>query len=381
MATLRMAVAVWLVLMAGCAKPPTDTWPSRVSTAFAGRAASVPDHERPDYESGFADGATMVQQALKTGERPFRPVVNLPAPPPRMRGTAPEGGQTGAFAFSRDDATIETTLPIREVDADTGLLLFPATAVRSPAFARGQVEGFTWALSAIGQNLVHPVPVLVFPTTWFPFTRPKDGQDLDAGGKIVRLLWAPGHLAWSWKARGFPGHRMWRTWQEAEAPGWIGLTDQAIWVETWSGHAVALDLESGGILQVLPSIPHTPRPPERTWENHQEEVRREFNAPAFQDALVGLRKAAESGEIRDLLAVAKRLSGMGEQADREAYTWYLKAAEKGNPEAMLRVGVLLFHGQSATGDKAAARHWLERAAQAGQSDAQDVLKMLFQASE
>jgi TPR repeat protein len=110
-------------------------------------------------------------------------------------------------------------------------------------------------------------------------------------------------------------------------------------------------------------------------------VLREFNAPEFQRELAVLRKAAESGEIADLLAVAKRLSGMGEQADREAFGWYLKAAEKGSPEAMLRVGVLSFHGLSAPADKVLAKSWLERAIQAGQPDAAAVLRMLFEDSK
>ncbi|GLH72316.1 hypothetical protein GETHLI_08180 [Geothrix limicola] len=361
---------VWmLVLAVGCARRPADTWPLRLNAAMTERTESMPVHERAEYESGFKDGAAMVHLALKAGMRPFRPVLDVPVRPPRWRGAVPEGVQIEAFA------------PVPEIDAATGLLRYPANAVTSGAFARGQVDGFSWALAAIGQTLVHPVGDVVLPSEWQPFAKTREGQDLDAGRKTVRVLWAPGHLAWARKERGFPGLRTWRAWEDAVAPAWIGLTEQALWVESQSGHAVALDLESGGILKVLPAVHHEPPPTERTLESYKEEVRREFNDPEFQRALTGLRKTAESGQVDDLLAVAERLSGMGEEAEREAYTWYLKAAEKGSPKAMLRVGVLLFHGQAVTGDRVASRAWLERAAQAGQPEAPDVLKMLFQALE
>lgn len=357
-------VILTLLTGGGCAKRQADSWPGRVNAALAGRKAAISESERAEYEAGFTNGASMVHEALKAGVRPYRPVLDLPASSPQWRGAIPDGVQVEAFR------------PSLEVDSETGLLLFPASAVKSDAYARGQVEGFRWALSAIGQNLVRPVPELVFPSAWQPLTKPQEGQDLDVGGKTVRILWAPGHLAWVSRERGFPGRRTWRSWADAEAPSWVGLSEQALWVESRSGQAIALDLDSGGILQVRLAVPHV-QPRTGDWESYQQSVLREFNAPEFQRELSILRKVAESGEISDLLAVAKRLSGMGEQADREAFGWYLKAAEKGSPEAMLRVGVLCFHGQTAPADKTLARTWLERAIQAGQPDAPAVLKMLF----
>ncbi len=365
----RYPLVLMLVLTVGCVKRPADTWPLRLNAALAGRTASVPDPERAEYESGFKDGAAMVHQALKAGMRPFKPVLDLPLPPPRWKGPIPEGVALDPFS------------PRPEVDTETGLLLYPASAATSSAFARGQVDGFSWALSAIGQSLVRPVLDVIPPAHWEPFIRPLDGQDLDAGKKAVRLLWAPGHLAWARKERGFPGQRTWRAWDDSAAPGWIGLTEQALWVESRGGLAVAMDLEFGGILRVQPAVHHDPPPLERTLESYREEVRREFKDPEFQRALADLRKAAESGKVDDLLAVAKRLSGMGDEAEREAYTWFLKAAEKGSPEGMLRVGVSLFHGQSVAGDKVASRTWLERASRAGQPEAPEVLKTLFQTAE
>jgi hypothetical protein len=357
-----------LLVCGGCAKRQVDSWPGRVNAALAGRSGTVSERERAEYEAGFTNGASMVHAALKAGVRPYRPVLDLPMPSPTWRGAAPDGVQVEPFA------------PSPEVDPDTGLILYPASGVKSGAYARGQADGFTWALSAIGQSLVRPVPELGFPKIWRPFARPQDGVDLDTAGRTVRILWAPGHLAWAWKERGFPDQRTWRSWGDAEAPAWVGLSEQALWVESRSGRAIALDLESGGILRVGLAMPHA-QPRTSDWESYQQNVLREFNAPEFQRELSILRKAAESNEIADLLVVAKRLSGMGEHADREAFGWYLKAAEKGSPEAMLRVGVLYFHGQSAPADKALARAWLERAIQAGQPDASAVLRMLFGGSK
>jgi hypothetical protein len=368
------------LLLFSCARRPVDSWLQQVNTAMAGRTASHSEIDRVEYEAGFTDGASMVHEALKVGERPFRPVLQAHASAPRFREVAPESTQVGGFTFSPEDVQTEALMPVSEVDTETGLLLFSVSEVKSSAFGRGQADGFTWALSAIGQSLVHPVPPLVLPTAWEPFTKPRDGQDLDADKKSVRILWAPGHLAWAWKERGFPSHRTWRIWNEAEAPRWIGLTEQAIWVESMAGQAIALDLVSGGILKTQPAVMHLTTKA-NDLETYEQKVLKEFNSAEFQRELADLRKVADSGAIPDLMAVAELLRGMGEQADREAFTWYLKAAEKGSPEAMLQVGTLLFHGKSIPADKVAAKTWLDRAVQAGQPDASAVIKMLWQNSE
>lgn len=380
MTSFKAVIASFFLLFVGCAKRPADSWPHQVSRALAGASASLSENERAEYEAGFTDGAAMVHEALKAGERPYRPVLQIPVSAPPKRGVAPEATQAEGFTFSSEDVRVEASAFVSEVDTETGLLIFPASDVKSPAFGRGQVEGFSWALSTIGRSLVHPVPPLALPTTWEPFTKTQGGQDLDAGKKTVRLLWAPGHLGWAWKERGFPGHRTWRIWNEAEAPRWIGLTEQAIWVESRDGQAIALDLVSGGILRFQPAVIHMPAKG-NDLETYEQNVLKELNSPAFQHELADLRKVAESGAIPDLMAVAERLHGMGDQADREAFAWYLKAAEKGSPEAMLQVGTLLFHGKSVPADKVAAKAWLERATEAGQPDASAVIKMLWQGSE
>ncbi|WLT30165.1 tetratricopeptide repeat protein [Geothrix sp. PMB-07] len=354
-----------LLMLGGCNKPRIDVWPQQVQAALARNVAGLSADERAEYEAGFGDGAAMVHQSLKAGVRPFRPVLHQPSAAPQAMGPLPEGVERVVAA------------PVVEVDSETGLLMVPASGAKSDAFARGQADGFTWALAAIGQSLVRPVPGLVFPANWAPFQRPQEGQDLDVGKKTVRLLWAPGHLAWAWKERGFPSQHNWRTWTEGEAPSWISLSEQALWVETRRGHALAVDLESGGILAVRSAVPHA-APETRDWSTYQKETLAEYNAPETQRELAALREATTSGEVADLLAIAKRLTKLGEPAEREAFIWYLKAAERGSSEAMLETGVLLFHGKSIPADKVAARQWLDRAIQAGEPGAQEVKDLLFQ---
>lgn len=359
---------VALMALIGCNRPRADVWPGQVQAALSGRATGLSADERAEYEAGFRDGAAMVHQSLKVGVRPFRPVLNPPGLALQGMGPLPEGAERVAAP------------PAAEVDAETGLLMYPVGTAKSEAFARGQVDGFTWALAAIGQSLTRPVPQLALPANWQPFLRPQEGQDLDAGKRTVRLLWAPGHLAWAWKERGFPSQKTWRVWAEAEAPSWISLSEQALWVENRRGHALAVDLESGGILAVHSAVPHA-KPETRDWNAYQKATLAEYNAPETQRELAALREAAASGETADLLAIAKKLASLGEPAERESFIWYLKAAEGGSPEAMLKAGVLLFHGRSIPADKAAARMWLDRAIQAGQPMAGEVRDMLFQESK
>ncbi len=369
---LHWKLCLGMLALAGlvaCGRPQTEPWPDRVNQALADRLAKLPDALHQDYREGFANGAAMIHEALLAGARPYRPVLDLPTPPPRFRGPEPEG------------VKFEEPKLAREVDFATGLLLHSANSNRSSAFGRGQVDGFDWALAAMGKNLVHPAPALGSPVEWIPWKDHQEGEALNSGDWTVALHWNPGELAWSRMERGFPSLRSWRPWESSEPPTWVGIGNGAFWIETQGGLAIALDLESGGILDVRPAEPH-PLSKKATWEaelgRRKEETLREFKSPEFQRGLDVLRKAAASGKVADLMAVTERLRGMGEEADLEAYGWYLKAAEAGNPEAMLRVGVSLFHGKPVPGDKVVARQWMERAIRAGEPHAAAVLKMLFE---
>lgn len=354
-----------LLLVVGCVKPQTESWPIRLNAAMADRATRLSDQERAEYEAGFTNGASMVNEALKAGVRPYRPVLNGEVPVPRNLGPAQEGQPTVPFN------------PVTEVDPISGLLLHPASGAKGSAFARGQVDGFDWALAAVGRPLLRPVPDPGTPKGWFPWENSTEEQNLQFGQRTVGVRWAPRFLGWTWKERGFPDRRNWRPWDDSAAPTWIALSEQALWVESGNGQVMALDLESGGILRVMAAVPHAV-PKKTDWESYQKSVVETFHSPAFQQGLGDLRNRATSGKVEDLMALAKHLGGMGPEAEREAFACYLKAAEMGEREAMLKVGVLLFHGQSVPADKAASRMWLRRAAKAGHAHAVAVEEMLFQ---
>ena len=356
--------AVGLVFLPGCSRPRVDPWPGQLRGAAQARTAALSEADRADYEEGFVNGASMVEKALKAGLRPYRPMLGADRPGLEEAGALPPGAQ---LASGR---------PRVEVDPATGLVMFPATGATGGAFARGQADGFTWALETIGLALKHPIQDPSLPSRWVTWAAHRGGMPLQVGPTEVRLRWNPGLLAWSWKEAGFPAQRSWRTWEGEQAPAWVGASAGAVWIETREGQALALDLASGGILATRQAPPHETSL-NTGLEAYTAAVARELASPAFQADLARLRKIAESGSIEDLLAVAKKLSGMGEAADREAFGWFLKAAEKGSADAMLRVGVTLFHGGPVPADKDAAKRWLDRAIQAGHPMAAAVEATLF----
>lgn len=357
-------MAAGLLLHPGCGRPRVDPWPGQLRQALQVQTASLPEADRADYAEGFANGASMVEKALKAGIRPYRPVPGADLP-----------GMEGARALP-PGAELSQGMPRVEVDRATGLVMFPATGATGGAYARGQAEGFTWALESIGQTLKRPIEDLSLPSRWVTWAAHQGGAPLQVGSTDVRLRRSPGLLAWSWKERGFPGQRSWRAWEGEQAPTWVGASAGAVWIESHEGQALAMDLVSGGILAVRQAPPHEPT--QRTgMEAYTAAVARELASPEFQEELTRLRKTAESGAIGDLLAVAKKLSGMGEVADREAFGWFLKAAEKGSADAMLRVGVTLFHGGPVPADQDVAKRWLDRAIQAGHPMAAAVKATLF----
>jgi hypothetical protein len=362
---LRLAALASLVLVPACVRPQADPWPGQVQEALRSRASSLAAADRPSYEEGFANGASMVAKAVKAGLRPYRPLPDAELPTLDGSQGLPPGATSTADSLRA------------EVDLATGLVAFPAAGAAGSGYARGQADGFTWALDAVGRDLVRPRQEPRLPDRWTPWAAHQRDLPLQAGPQEVRFRWSPGLLAWTWKERGFPGRRTWRAWPGDQAPTWVGADAQAVWVEVVEGRAVALDLDSGGILAVRTAPPHAALR-KTGLEAYEAAVAEEFASPAFQQELARLRQAAQSGSIEDLVAVAKKLGGMGPAADKEAFGWYLQAAEKGSPDAMLRVGVSLFHGGPVGADKAAAKGWLDRAARAGHPLAASVKATLFE---
>ena len=116
-------------------------------------------------------------------------------------------------------------------------------------------------------------------------------------------------------------------------------------------------------------------------QRRQEEVRRAEqqrkeveSARVHATKLERLRRAAESGDAEAMLAQAEVFEA-GHQgqppAPAQALTWYLKAAEAGNVEAMFR----LSEREDKTG-QIKAHVWLRKAAQAGHRGAEERLAQL-----
>lgn len=87
--------------------------------------------------------------------------------------------------------------------------------------------------------------------------------------------------------------------------------------------------------------------------------------------VTSLRSAAQAGdrEAQRLLGTAYLQGDMGlPKSLADAYPWWLKAAEQGDPDSMNNVGYTLYRGLLGKTDFVAARRWFEKAAQAGFSN-------------
>jgi hypothetical protein len=362
MTSRASAGALLLFLLCACARPRTAPWSEQVQGAARPLAVALTPAERKDFETGFANGAAMVHQALQWGYRPYRPMLDLPAAAPRLLGPVPA------------DLAPLPERPAPNVDPATGLLMYPAQTFGSDAFSRGQVQGFDWALASIGQSLVKPVARPEAPAEWLAWKDLQTGA-LDCGDKACRVKWAPGMLAWSLETRGFPARRSWRPWDEPEAPTWAGLARESLWIETQDRQVFVIDLVTGGILDVRAAVAH----PVPAWEapENQGPPDRDPASPETRAEVARLRKAAETGEPKALMALGNVLAVLGPEGEREALTCHLKAAEGGDADAMLLAAVWLYHGRAVAEDRAAARQWVERAVRAGHPEAANVLHQLF----
>lgn len=90
--------------------------------------------------------------------------------------------------------------------------------------------------------------------------------------------------------------------------------------------------------------------------------------PPQETFLTGL---AEHGEVAAQLLLAEMRLASGSDADaKEAFRWFRRAAEQGNPEAQRRLAQLLERGIGTAVDRAAALHWYRLAAEQGDLPAQ-----------
>jgi TPR repeat protein len=60
----------------------------------------------------------------------------------------------------------------------------------------------------------------------------------------------------------------------------------------------------------------------------------------------------------------------------EAMRWFRGAAEQGNADAIVHIGVLYQNGRGVARDSAEALRWYRKAADQGNADAQNYIRML-----
>lgn len=102
----------------------------------------------------------------------------------------------------------------------------------------------------------------------------------------------------------------------------------------------------------------------------------------YPQALALYEKAAKAGDSGAMMRLAAMYStGIGgiTQDIKQSYQWYLKAAEKGNPEGQYQVGLSYARGFGVEKDEAKALEWLDKAEKNGYPLAKETLKTLSQA--
>src|SRR5215475_12604318 len=96
-----------------------------------------------------------------------------------------------------------------------------------------------------------------------------------------------------------------------------------------------------------------------------------FNTGDYETALQVWRPLAEKNEPRSLAGIGFMYHrGMGVRADdREAATWLLRAAERGQAEGQLMLGILFYYGRGVPQSYVQAYAWCELAETNGNGDA------------
>jgi len=97
------------------------------------------------------------------------------------------------------------------------------------------------------------------------------------------------------------------------------------------------------------------------------------------EKLLWLEAAATEGNVEAMSALG--LARHGREEYVEALRWFRKAAERGDPSAMVGIAVCLGHGQGVERDDVAATQWLTRAAEAGDPAAQFRLSYWLEAGD
>jgi TPR repeat protein len=108
-----------------------------------------------------------------------------------------------------------------------------------------------------------------------------------------------------------------------------------------------------------------------------------FSVGRYADALQDWQQAAEAGDGQAALYVGL-LNDLGRgvaQDPQAARSWYERAAALGNPVAMFNVGVLYDSGTGVARDRATAAEWYRKAASRGMPRAAYALGLMHQAGD
>lgn len=373
MPTFRTVACLLAVLAAlGCRRP--DPLPALPSPDDAGIRASLslPAETRADFLAGFQNGAAMVTTALREHHKPFLLRAGAPAAQARPRGPLPEG------------ARVVEAPPAPELDPATGLEMKAPVGDPGSPFARGQEAGFRWALGGFAPELSRaglvkerrlPEP----PADWQRWSPGKARTPVAGGGRAGEVAWDAEILAWATAVKGFPEERRWRAFPGGSCPEWVALGPDALWVETREAGVLALDLDTGAVLRVLPRRDHAGEQGFATYEDYVATERQKLREPEAARRLADLRKRAAGGEAEAMYQIARAL--VADDQDPDGLTgklvWFLEAARRGHVRAMLEVASFYYAGRCVPQDVAEARRWMDRAAATGDRDAALARSFMF----
>jgi len=103
-----------------------------------------------------------------------------------------------------------------------------------------------------------------------------------------------------------------------------------------------------------------------------------YRARNYPDAYRQFIVLARGGDARaqTVIAMMHKYGESVPQDPKQAFSWYLKAAQQGYGPAMYNVGIMYAAGNGVAADQTAAIQWLKKAAKAGFSRANDKLAQL-----
>lgn len=378
---LALGGLVWALACRPPVAPPAPSW--ELAVAQAAEASAPPEGDpvaRREHLEGFRHGVTMVANALRESRVPYRIRIGGASRAPLPRGPMPLGVQ------------VEAPPPEVEMDPETGLPWATAMGGDGP-WAQGAVRGFTWAmerkaeaLRALGALRPRPVPSPPSEGAWVAWPTSEGFTTVELPSVRYTLARQGGLLFWTASGRGFAPVRTWCALQGQRVERTAAQED-CLWVQVATGHAVALDRDTGFVRAVVAGRPAPPPRPAEPAAKGEEPAGRPVPRKAADgmawwsnaETLQEFRLRAEAGDPYGMLGYAMALV---RRKPEEGLAWLRKAADCGYARAMVHLGCAFLEGQyGLRPDRAEARRWLEKAAAAGDAEARAALAALFQPGE